>query len=86
MTTLENMVKEYHNNAAMISELKTINDNLKNEIIQMLKKEISFIGDFKVIYKDLIKKSLDTNRLKKEKPDLYAGYMKETHYKRFEIK
>ena len=40
--------------------------------------EIAYVGDRKITWKKQERNSIDTTRLKKEHPEIVAGYMKTT--------
>ena len=75
-------------------ELKTnldaINNKIKdceNKLKDMLKEnEVGIVGDRKVIWKTFNRSSIDSNRLKEEKPELFKKYLKTSSYRKFDIK
>ena len=75
-------------------ELKTnldaINNKIKdceNKLKDMLKEnEVGIVGDRKVIWKTFNRSSIDSNRLKGEKPELFKKYLKTSSYRKFDIK
>ena len=56
-------------------EKKAIEQYLK---LQMKNYEIAYVGDRKITWKKQERNSIDTTRLKKEHPEIVAGYMKTT--------
>lgn len=56
-------------------EKKAIEQYLK---LQMQNYEIAYVGDRKITWKKQERNTIDTNRLKKEHPEIVAGYMKTT--------
>lgn len=56
-------------------EKKAIEQYLK---LQMQNYEIAYVGDRKITWKKQERNSIDTTRLKKEHPEIVAGYMKTT--------
>ena len=69
-------------------------DKLKKEKEQIEQEVKLFLGDmeearnnqFKVIWKNVISSRLDTNRLKRENPDIYAQYLTDNVSRRFSIR
>ena len=56
-------------------EKKAIEQYLK---LQMQNYEIAYVGDRKITWKKQVRNTIDTTRLKKEHPEIVAGYMKTT--------
>ena len=56
-------------------EKKAIEQYLK---LQMQNYEIAYVGDRKITWKKQERNTIDTTRLKKEHPEIVAGYMKTT--------
>ena len=56
-------------------EKKAIEQYLK---LQMKNYEIAYVGDRKITWKKQERNTIDTTRLKKEHPEIVAGYMKTT--------
>ena len=65
-------------------EIESIQDELKLDMIQKDVDEIE-AGDFTVRYKLIKSSRLDSKELKKELPDVFAKFTKETESKRFTI-
>ncbi len=72
------------------SELKVIEerkDEIENKLKQMLgEHEEGRIGNTVVLWKNIESKRIDTNRLKKEKPDIYEQYLKISNYRKFDVR
>ena len=56
-------------------EKKAIEQYLK---LQMQNYEIAYVGDRKITWKKQVRNTIDTTRLKKEHPEIVAGFMKTT--------
>lgn len=70
-----------------IKQLQEIVKQTENEIKNELKEaETGFVKGYQVNWKQVISKRLDTKRLKKEKPEIYEQFVKETTSRRFNVK
>lgn len=71
-----------------IAQLNELCKSYENEIKEMLKTyELGLLGDgYIASWKNVTTNRLDTTRLKKERPDIYDHYLKESVSRRFEIK
>lgn len=80
---------ELGNVKAQIKELTQyqteIENKLKNYMYENEADEL-LSGEFKVTWKETKRTLIDTKALKKEMPDVYEQYSKETTYKRFTVK
>ncbi|SJZ38291.1 YqaJ viral recombinase family protein [Garciella nitratireducens] len=87
LDTLEDKLKDLERIKADIKELdkqkKEIEQTIKNE---MEDAEIAHIGERKVTWKTVISNRIDSKKLKKEKPEIYEQYCKESKSRRFQIK
>lgn len=86
MKKFEELCTEYRENKRMIEELNGLNDDLKNQIIELMGDvDIKIEGSTKAIYKTVESQRLDSAALKKEQFELYQKYLKKTSYKRFTV-
>lgn len=86
MSKFETLCTEYRENKRMIEELQAMNENLKNNILDIMgDKETKIEGSTKAIYKTVESQRLDSTALKKEQFELYQKYLKSTSYKRFTV-
>lgn len=86
MTRFETLCTEYRENKRMIEELQAMNENLKNNIVEIMGDEETKIeGSTKASYKTVESQRLDSATLKKEQFELYQKYLKNTSYKRFTV-
>lgn len=86
MTRFETLCTEYRENKRMIEELQSMNEELKNNIVEIMgDKETKIEGSTKAIYKTVESQRLDSATLKKEQLKLYQKYLKKTSYKRFTV-
>ncbi len=70
-----------------ISELQEEQKQIEQEVKLFMKdNESASSGCFRVSWKNIDSTKLDTERIKAEKPELYADYGKTSHYRRFEVK
>ena len=71
-------------------EIKDLEEELKdceNKLKDQLKdNEVGLIGDIKVIWKTQIRNSIDSKKLKADKPDIFEAYCKTSHFRKFDIK
>ena len=51
----------------------------------MKEAEIGIVGDRKILWKSVNKSSIDTKRLKTEKPDIYEDYLQQIQYRRLSV-
>lgn len=86
MSPFEILCNEYRENKRMIEELTDLNDALKASILAIMGAEDTHIeGAAKVTNKTIISSRLDSTGLKKDYPEIYLQYSKETSYKRFTV-
>lgn len=86
MTKFEELCTEYRENKRMIEELQAMNEDLKNNIVEIMGDEETKIeGSTKASYKTVESQRLDSATLKKEQFELYQKYLKKTNYKRFTV-
>lgn len=64
-------------------EKKVSENKLKEKLGE---NEIGIIGDRKVIWKTVSRTSVDSKKLKEEKPEIYDQYLKTTSYRKFDIR
>ena len=72
-----NRIRKYEELKSQIDELKTQMDKLKAELIGDAEAVVDRTDKYTLIYKTTHYKTLDTNRLKAEMPDIYAAYQKD---------
>ena len=86
MREFEKLCNEYRENKRLIEELEAMNDNIKGDIIALMRgREIVIEGSTKALYKTVMSSKLDSKALKEEHPDIAQAYTKETQYKRFTV-
>ena len=51
----------------------------------MKEAEIGIVGDRRILWQSISKSSIDTKRLKAEKPDIYADYLQQSRYRRLSV-
>ena len=82
----EDLIVQYDSLKDKQNDLKTQLDKVKQEIqLQMGAAEKAYIGDRKISWKSQISNRLDSRRLKKEKPDIYGEYLKESKTRPFRV-
>ena len=87
MTDMETKIKEYREYKRMIEELETlasaIADKLKAAMAEVGKDKM-IIGEYKLSYSDVQRRTLDQKYLEADLGDL-SEYMSVTTYKRFSV-
>lgn len=84
MKRFENLCNEYRENKRLIEELQAMNDSIKSDILAIMgNDEMHVEGAAKVTNKTVVSSRFDSSRFKKEYPDLFTEYSRETSYKRF---
>lgn len=83
---IANRIKKLKEIEAQANELSKQIDALKAEIQnEMQEQEHITVGEYVVNWAKVITNRLDTARIKKELPDIYNQYIKETQSRRFSI-
>lgn len=83
----KDLIRQYEAAKLDEQEARTRKEEAANKLKAMLKdKEVGLIGDREVRWKSIISTRFDTKRFKKDHPDLYKQYVKESEYRRFEIR
>ena len=85
---------EIQTKARELKELKTMKEELENEIAAiedalkaaMGEQEEMFCGEYKLTYQTVSTSRFDSTRFKKDYADLAAAYTKSTTYRRFSVK
>lgn len=84
MTAFEKLCTEYRENKRLIEELTAMNDSIKADIIAIMgDRETVTEGATKATNKTVTSSQFDSTEFKKEYPDLFTEYSRETSYKRF---
>ena len=84
MKKFESLCNEYRENKRMIEELTAMNESIKNDILDIMgNDEMHVEGAVKATNKTVVSTRFDSTGFKKEYPDLFAEYSRETSYKRF---
>ncbi len=87
MTDMESKIKEYRAYRRMIEELEALSaaiaDELKAAMVEAGKEKM-IIGEYKLSYSDVQRRTLDQKRLEADLGDL-SEYMRVTTYKRFSV-
>lgn len=83
---IANRVKKLIALEAQLDEISKQADALKKEL-QGLMQDVEHItaGNYVVNWVNVVSNRLDTTRIKKEMPDVYRLYTKESHSRRFSI-
>lgn len=84
MKQFEKLCNEYRENKRLIEELTAMNDDLKTQIIAIMGNDETHVeGAAKATNKTVVSSRFDSAGFKKEYPDLFSEYSRETSYKRF---
>lgn len=84
MKRFESLCNEYRENKRLIEELQAMNDSIKSDILAIMGNDEMYIeGAAKATNKTVVSSRFDSSRFKKEYPDLFTEYSRETSYKRF---
>ena len=85
---LESKAKEYREMKRMADEAQAVADTLADELKAAMTESgesKKTVGEYKISYTDCTRKDIDKKRLEAVHPDIYATYLKETTYKRFQV-
>ena len=84
MSAFEKLCNEYRENKRLIEELEAMNDSIKSDILVIMgNDEMHVEGAAKATNKTVVSSRFDSTGFKKEYPDLFTEYSRETSYKRF---
>lgn len=77
---------EFDRISAEIKKLETEKNAVANQLKSYLKEaETGIVGERKITWKEIFKSSLDTKRLKSEKPEIYTDYLTQSSYRRLSV-
>ena len=77
---------EYERISEQIKALENEKNAMGNKIKGYMKEaEIGIVGDRRILWQLISKSSIDTKRLKAEKPDIYADYLQQSRYRRLSV-
>ena len=86
MKRFEKLCNEYRENKRLIEELEAMNDSIKADILLIMgDAETMTEGAAKATLKTVTSSRLDSSAIKKELPEVFQQYSKETSYKRFTV-
>lgn len=72
---------------SQIKQLQELAKQIENEIKNELKDaETGFVKNYQVNWKPIVSNRIDTKRLKKERPEIYDQYVKQSKYRKFDVK
>ena len=84
MSAFEKLCNEYRENKRLIEELEAMNDSIKADILAIMgNDEMHVEGAAKATNKTVVSSRFDSSGFKKQYPDLFTEYSRETSYKRF---
>lgn len=84
MSAFEKLCNEYRENKRLIEELQAMNDSIKSDILAIMgNDEMHVEGAARATNKTVVSSRFDSSGFKKEYPDLFTEYSRETSYKRF---
>lgn len=77
---------EYDRISEELKRLETAKNAAANQLKNYLKEaEIGLAGERRITWKQINKSTLDSKRLKVEKPDIYSSYLTQSSYRRFSV-
>lgn len=77
---------EYDRISSELKALETAKDAVSNQLKSYLKEaEIGTVGDRKITWKQIFKNTVDTKKLKTEKPEIYTSYLTQSSYRRLSV-
>lgn len=80
------LLDEYQELKSQISTLETRKEQIKQELqVYMANATEGFTGPYTVSWKEQVKNSIDTKRLKAEYPEIYNAYLKQTVTRPFRV-
>lgn len=86
MKRFEKLCNEYRENKRLIEELEALNDSIKANILLIMgDAETMTEGAAKATFTTVTSSRLDSSAIKKELPEVFQQYSKETSYKRFTV-
>lgn len=78
--------EEYEKISRELKELETAKNAAANQLKSYLKEaEVGVVGDRRVTWKQISKTTVDTRRLKTEKPEIYSDFLTESSYRRLSV-
>lgn len=84
MSQFEKLCNDYRENKRLIEELEAMNDSIKSDILAIMGNDETHVeGAAKATNKTVVSSRFDSSGFKKEYPDLFTEYSRETSYKRF---
>ena len=84
MKRFESLCNEYRENKRLIEELTAMNESIKNDILDIMGNDKMHVeGAAKATNKTVVSTRFDSTGFKKEYPELFTEYSRETSYKRF---
>ena len=88
MQEMESKLREYREMKRLVDEAQAVADALADELKTAMSESgetQKTVGEYRISYTDCIRKDIDKKRLEAVHPDIYAAYLKETTYKRFQV-
>lgn len=77
---------EYEKLSRQLKELETAKNAVGNQIKSFMKEyEVGTVGNRKITWKSISKSTVDTKRLKTEKPEIYNEYLAHSQYRRLSV-
>jgi predicted phage-related endonuclease len=87
LSELEDLISEYQSLGEIERATKKNRDEIKAQIIQAMRSnELAEAGEFMISLKDVVTRRIDSTIIKKELPDIYREYSKETKSSRLTVK
>jgi predicted phage-related endonuclease len=78
--------EEYEKLSQQLKELETARNAAANQLKSYMREaETGIVGDRKITWKYISKSTVDTKRLKTEKPEIYGAYLQQSGYRRLSV-
>ncbi len=88
MTNLQEKIKAYREMKRLAEEAQTAADSIADEIKMAMMEagqDKMTVGEYKLSYTDCKRTDIDKKALAANHADIYAAYLRETTYKRFQV-
>ena len=78
--------EEYERLAKQLKEVENAKNSAANQIKNYMKEaEVGRVGNKCISWKQIVKSTVDTKKLKEEQPELYSNYLMQNSYRRLTV-